>query len=137
MYFLEIGLSSLYLLQQCSKTCLSQFDDRSDGRADFFLLLLGEVETRLDFEPESFDHLAFYDASRQRIEMHLVSKTSQRVHCLDEVIEFDAGERIHTEYSYKYTVDGFSELAGEAGYQARAHWTDQRDWFAVQYLEAA
>ena len=89
-----------------------------------------------DFDPDGFEHVAFYNEPQQRIEMHLESRESQTVRCDDCVMEFAAGERIHTEYSHKYTIDGFGALAAEAGFEPRHCWTDANGLFSVHYLEA-
>lgn len=89
-----------------------------------------------DFDPDNFEHVAFYNEPRRRIEMHLESRVPQQVRCDDCVLEIAAGERIHTEYSHKYTVDGFGALAAEAGLEPRHCWTDSDRLFSVQYLEA-
>jgi L-histidine Nalpha-methyltransferase len=49
--------------------------------------------------------------------------------------EFRAGETIHTENSYKYTVESFRALAESAGWRPVACWTDENDWFAVHALK--
>ena len=48
---------------------------------------------------------------------------------------FDAGEEVHTEYSHKYTLEGFATLAAKAGFRRCAVWTDARSYFSVQYFE--
>jgi uncharacterized SAM-dependent methyltransferase len=69
--------------------------------------------------------------------MHLVSEREQAVRCNGEAIHFAAGETLHTENSYKYTVEGFAGLAAEAGLAVREHWLDPRQLFSVHYLECA
>ncbi len=49
---------------------------------------------------------------------------------------FDHGETIHTENSYKYTIDGFAELAAAAGLALQQSWLDQEHLFSVHYLQA-
>jgi uncharacterized SAM-dependent methyltransferase len=44
---------------------------------------------------------------------------------------FAAGERIHTECSYKYTVEGMTALLRQAGFKQIEYWTDPKSWFAV------
>lgn len=88
------------------------------------------------FDPLRFAHRAFWAARRSRVEMHLQSIGAQRVRCGGEAIGFDAGETIHTENSYKYTLDGFRELARAAGFDPVRAWTDEREWFSVHYLAA-
>ncbi len=68
-----------------------------------------------DFDSDAFQHHALYHEALRRIEMYLISTHDQTVRINGHDIEFSAGERIHTESSYKYTVDGFSDLAARAG----------------------
>ena len=68
--------------------------------------------------------------------MHLESRADQQVRCNGSVLDFAAGERILTEYSHKYTVEGFSRLAAESGFSARACWMDPDQLFSVQYFQA-
>jgi uncharacterized SAM-dependent methyltransferase len=77
-----------------------------------------------------------YDPGPGRIEMYLVSRQRQVARVGGQAFEFDAGERICTEHSYKYTVDGFSQLARAAGFRPVRHWTDDQALFAVLYLQA-
>ena len=44
---------------------------------------------------------------------------------------FAAGERIHTENSYKYSVEGFASLLRDAGFRQAQAWTDPQGWFAL------
>ena len=88
-----------------------------------------------DFDPSSFEHVAFYNAAAGRIEMHLEAGSLQRVNCAGVERVFAAGERIHTEYSYKYTPAEFSELLRRAGFNDIAVWQDNGGDFAVYYAE--
>ena len=85
-------------------------------------------------EPEGFAHEAVYNAEIGRIEMYLVSLRAQELRLGGQRFTFAGGERINTEYSYKYTIEGFQALARRAGYRAEAVWTDARDYFSVHYL---
>jgi dimethylhistidine N-methyltransferase len=89
------------------------------------------------FAPEMFDHVAFYNEDERRIEMHLQSQQEQRVPCGDRMLKFYAGERLLTEYSYKYSLDDFSSLAVSAGFTPKASWVDEQNWFGVLYYEIA
>ena len=66
--------------------------------------------------------------------MHLVSKSAQSIPLNGSVIRFDAGESIHTENSYKYTVEGFEELASSAGLKLEKTWFDSKRLFSVHFL---
>jgi len=112
------------------------YNDARGVTADFNTNLLRRVNRELDadFDLEAFRHEAYYNSSEKRIEMHLVSIADQQVSLGGKRFSFRAGESIHTENSYKYSVDGFHALAGEAGYQAERVWTDADDLFSVHCL---
>lgn len=98
------------------------------------LLLRINRELEADFDLDRFRHEAVYNAEEGRIEMYLVSLADQRVTVAGTGIGFSAGDRICTEYSYKYTVDGFAALAAEAGLAVDQVWTDDDRHFSVLYL---
>ena len=87
-----------------------------------------------DFDVSAFRHNALYNADKGRIELRLIAESPQVVRLGDATIEIDEGEGILTEYSHKYTLDGFAELAGEAGFAVERVWVDDRKLFSVQYL---
>ena len=113
------------------------YNDAAGVTAEFNLNLLNRIRDELnsDINPDSFDHLAFYNAERGRIEMHLVSKHPQCVRIENNIVEFARGESIHTENSYKYTVDEFADLAANAGFCQQQVWTDTAGLFSVQLLK--
>ncbi|MEJ2328194.1 MAG: L-histidine N(alpha)-methyltransferase, partial [Chromatiaceae bacterium] len=104
--------------------------------ADFNLNLLRRINRELgaDFDLAAFEHDAFFNAAESRIEMHLVSRADQSVRVASERFGFRAGESIHTESSYKYTIEGFQALAREAGFEAERCWTDPERLFSVHCL---
>ena len=114
------------------------YNDRTGVTAAFNKNMLTRMNRELgaNFELGRFDHRAFYNASRGRIEMHLESKCAQQVTVAGALIDFRAGETIHSENSYKYTVGEFSALAAGAGFDAHATWTDRDGWFALMYFSA-
>jgi uncharacterized SAM-dependent methyltransferase len=114
------------------------YNDAGGLTAAFNLNLLVRINRELgaDFVPEAFAHQAFYDPDHGRVEMHLVSLEDQRVRIDGRRFDFRRGETLHTEDSYKYTVEEFSELATRAGFQLEAVWMDERAWFSVQYYSA-
>jgi dimethylhistidine N-methyltransferase len=114
------------------------YDDPLGVTAAFNLNLLARINRELgaDLDLRAFRHVAFFEATESRIEMHLESRVAQRVRVGGRVIGFEAGERIHTENSYKYPVDAFTALAARAGWRPRAAWTDPRGWFAELLFEA-
>jgi L-histidine Nalpha-methyltransferase len=110
------------------------YDDALGVTAAFNLNLLVRMNRELgaDFDPAAFRHRAFYDETRGRIEMHLVSTRAQRVHIrsLDLDVQFAEGESIHTESSYKHDAQTLAELASQSGFSIYRTWTDARNWFA-------
>ncbi|WP_111412458.1 L-histidine N(alpha)-methyltransferase [Billgrantia lactosivorans] len=115
------------------------YNDAAGVTAAFNLNLLQRLrdEFAAEVEPRGFRHHAFYNEADSRIEMHLVSRNDQAIHVAGERIDFGQGESLHTENSYKYSVAGFRELAGRAGFEPRAHWTDPDGLFCIHYLERA
>lgn len=87
-------------------------------------------------DPEGFAHDAVYDEALGRIEMYLVSRGEQVLLIGDRRFTFADGERLHTEYSYKYSIDEFQRLAQTAGYTPDMVWTDADRYFSVHYLRA-
>ncbi|MEM7354606.1 MAG: L-histidine N(alpha)-methyltransferase [Acidobacteriota bacterium] len=112
------------------------YDDAAGVTAAFNLNLLVRFNRELaaDFDTDRFRHKAVYDIPHQRIEMYLVSQARQEVQIAGETVVFGAGEEILTEYSYKYTLEGFRRLAQDAGFRVECVWTDDQDLFSVQYL---
>jgi len=114
---------------------LAAYDDAAGVTAAFNRNLLVRLNRELDadFELEGFAHCALWNEEESRIEMHLKSRSAQRVRvgALDLTVEFAAGESIHTENSYKYRPGQAEALLTAAGFCAEATWTDARGWFAV------
>ncbi len=110
------------------------YNDAEGVTAKFNLNLLARINRELgaNFDLTAFEHRAFYNAERNRIEMHLASTKRQKVRLCGTAIEFRAGETIHTENSYKYSVDSFQALAHGNGWSPLAAWTD--GLFSVQAL---
>jgi len=113
------------------------YDDAAGVTAKFNLNILRRMNRELsgDFDLASFRHRAFYNAAGHRIEMHLESLRAQTVRVAGRNFTFAKGETIHTENSYKYTVESFRALAQAAGWRPAATWTDEKDWFAVHVLK--
>jgi len=89
-----------------------------------------------DFVPRQWQHVAFYDDAKARIEMHLEARSDVAVAWPGGGRRFAAGERIHTENSCKYSVEGFRSMLLEAGFEAPRHWSDRDGWFAVFWATA-
>ncbi len=123
-------------LKKSTEVLHNAYNDAQGVTAAFNLNLLERINRELgaDFEPEFFRHHAWYNPEQGRIEMHLVSLRDQTVHLDDAVIPFARGESIWTESSYKYSLDEFVGMAAAAGFAVERVWTDERQWFSVQYL---
>jgi len=114
------------------------YNDSQGITADFNLNILTHINPLLDaeFSRETFSHHAFYNTDEQRIEMHLVSDQKQTVRCNGSAVSFEKGETIHTENSYKYTLEGFAQLAQSADLEVQHSWLDEEKLFSVHYLES-
>jgi L-histidine Nalpha-methyltransferase len=112
------------------------YNDAASVNQAFNLNLLMRINRELqgDFKLDTFEHHAFYNRERHRVEMHLASSKRQKVKVAGESIDFRAGETIHTENSYKYSVDSFIALARGSGWQPLASWIDPEHYFCVQAL---
>jgi dimethylhistidine N-methyltransferase len=110
--------------------------DSQGVTAKFNLNLLARINRELGakFNLDCFEHHAFFNRERSRIEMHLASLKRQRIKVCGECIDFRAGETIHTENSYKYSVASFGALARGAGWTPTAVWTDPDNYFSVHTL---
>jgi dimethylhistidine N-methyltransferase len=109
------------------------YDDPLHVTAAFNLNLLRRLNALLgcDARIEDFKHVALFNEADSRIEMHLQARRALTLRWEGGARALAAGERIHTENSYKYTVQGFEQLLREAGFARTSHWTDERGWFAV------
>lgn len=112
------------------------YNDKEGVTAAFNLNLLERINKELncDFQLEWFQHYAFYNPWKSRIEMHLVSQREQTVRVGGVAIPFAKGESIWTESSYKFNLDEFEHMAVAAGFKVERVWMDERRWFSVQYL---
>lgn len=109
------------------------YDDALGVTGAFNLNLLLHLNRLLgaDFDLRQWRHLAVFNASESRIEMHLAAREPLTVRWKGGSRAFAEDERLHTESSYKYTVESFGELLRQAGYREIRHWCDPRAWFAV------
>jgi dimethylhistidine N-methyltransferase len=113
------------------------YDDAAGVTARFNLNVLARMNRELggDFDLTSFRHRAFYSVAHHRIEMHLESVKAQAVTVAGRSFKFRKGETIHTENSYKYTVESFRALAESAGWRPLSVWTDAKDYFSIHALK--
>jgi dimethylhistidine N-methyltransferase len=119
-----------------TKILNAAYNDAAGVTAAFNLNLLTRMNREIggNFRPECFEHHAVFNSKLNRIEMHLASVKRQKVRVDGETIEFRAGETIHTENSYKYSVDSFRARARGAGWQPIAVWTDEAKFFSIHAL---
>lgn len=113
------------------------YNDAAGLNAAFNLNLLARINRELggDLDVRLFEHIAFYNAAAGRMELYLESRRAQRTTIAGRHFDFAAGERIHTENSYKYGVDEFRALAARADFRAVETWTDRDALFSVHYLQ--
>jgi dimethylhistidine N-methyltransferase len=112
------------------------YDDSEGVTAAFNLNVLEHINRELDanFPIEVFRHRAIYNEEAGRIEMHLVCTEGKAVEVGGAGVRFEPGESIRTECSYKYSVEGFTELAQKAGFGVENVWTDPERLFSIQLL---
>ncbi len=112
------------------------YNDRRGVTAAFNLNLLARINRELaaDFDLTAFAHRADYLRGEERMKIGLVSEKAQVVHLAGRTVSFHAGEMIHTEDSYKYSLETFGRLTSQAGFSLVRQWLDPRKYFSVQYL---
>ena len=109
------------------------YDDAPGVTAAFNKNVLRTVNQQLgaDFDLRQWKHVALFNAQASRIEMHLEAVTPTTVRWPGHERSFKAGERIHTENSYKYAIESMTALLKKAGFRQVQHWTDAQGWFGV------
>ena len=115
------------------------YNDRAGVTAAFNLNILARLnrEAGATFDLSRFRHHAFFNQMESRIEMHLESLDDQIVSVGGVPIEFDRGETIWTESSYKYDRQRLDDLVSAAGFTITRLWSDARDQFWVAFLSVA
>lgn len=115
------------------------YDDSLGVTAQFNLNLLTRINRELaaDFNLQRFFHRAMYNDDHGRMESYLVSSEPQSVNIGEREFHFSGGEAINTEYSYKYRIDEFHDLAADAGLTPREVWTDEQEMYSLHLLEGA
>ncbi|MDQ3867946.1 MAG: L-histidine N(alpha)-methyltransferase [Thermoproteota archaeon] len=120
-------------LKKNVKTIEAAYNDKAGITAKFNLNLLSRINRELggDFRIGDFEHLAFYNQNKDRLEMHLLSKFNQQVkiHGINETFFFKKNETIHTENSYKYTLRQISIIAEDSGFRVKKNFTDKKKWY--------
>jgi len=114
------------------------YNDAQNVTAEFNLNLLARMNRELNanFDLKQFSHHAFYNEERARIEMHLISTNDQNIEINGQAFFFKKGESIHTENSYKYTIEEFIYLLDLAGFELHHTWTDPKQWFSMHLVSA-
>ncbi|MES2365325.1 MAG: L-histidine N(alpha)-methyltransferase [Pseudomonadota bacterium] len=114
---------------------LAAYNDCAGVTAAFNKNLLSRINRELNghFDIDAFQHIAIWNESAARVEMHLESTCAQeiRIDALNQTLNFSEGERIHTENSYKYTIARLEDLMRSSGFDVEHIWTDPQSWFAV------
>lgn len=125
-------------LEKDERVLYDAYNDAAGVTAKFNLNVLVRINRDLggNFDLSGFKHRAIYNRERHRIEMHLISRRAQTARVLGNTFTFRAGETIHTESSYKYSIDRFTALARGSGWASRASWTDPGAMFSVHALTA-
>ena len=114
------------------------YDDELGVTAAFNLNLLRHVNRLIgsDFKARQWRHLGFFNEQESRIEMHLEAREALTVTWEGGARRFAAGERIHTENSYKYRPQAINGLLEQSGFNMVKLWTDPKQWFALVYARA-
>ena len=121
------------------ETLHQAYNDAGGVTAAFNLNLLERANRELDadFNLDAFEHFASYNSVAGRVEMHLISTRKQTVNIDGHCFDFNAGDSIHTENSYKYTDEEFSTLAEQAGFTPCEVWTDSDGLFSLHFLRVS
>ena len=126
-------------LEKDERVLYNAYNDAAGVTARFNLNVLHRINRELggDLDVGAFIHRAIYNRERHRIEMHLISKKALTARILGRNFSFRAGESIHTESSYKYSLDRFNALARGSGWTPLESWTDPAGMFSVHALVAS
>ena len=125
-------------LQKKKNILEAAYNDVEGITANFNLNILERINKELDgeFNLKNFEHLAYYNQFKNRIEMHLISKVKQnvKINKLNKVFVFKEGETILTEYSYKYNLKSIEELANRSRFKVEKNFLDKNEWFNLALL---
>ncbi|MFE7193370.1 L-histidine N(alpha)-methyltransferase [Kitasatospora sp. NPDC057541] len=120
---------------------VAAYDDAAGVTAEFNRNVLAVLNRELgaDFEPETFAHVAHWDAEREWIEMRLRSLVSQtvKIPALDLPVHFAEGEELRTEVSAKFRRERVAEELSAAGLELAAWWTDEQGRFGLSLARPA
>jgi L-histidine N-alpha-methyltransferase len=125
-------------LQKKKNIIEAAYNDVEGITAKFNLNILERINKELngEFDLENFEHLAYYNQVKNRIEMHLLSKVKQKVKVnkLNQLFDFEKGETILTENSYKYTLKSIEQLANKSNLRVERNFLDKNEWFNLALL---
>lgn len=125
-------------LRKDTRILESAYNDPEGVTAEFNLNLLARINRQLGgrFDLEQFSHQAVYNREKGRIEMYLESRRAHEVYIgeLDSHYSFEAGERIHTENSHKFSLTDIADLARQAGLSVVDKWLDDKEYFCLSLL---
>jgi dimethylhistidine N-methyltransferase len=122
-------------LQKDADIIHEAYNDSAGVTAEFNLNMLRHLNESYgtNFDVDSFEHSAIYDEDEGRVVIELISQAEQTFEVGETEFDLADGEAILTEYSHKYTLDGFAEMARNAGFSVEKVWTDAEQLFSVQY----
>lgn len=114
------------------------YNDSLGITADFNLNILAHLNRELgsNFNLKNYQHHAFFDESKHRIEMHLISLNEQTVNIGNNTFHFLKDEKLHTENSYKYTKEDFTSLSAKAQFETIDVYSDPNEYFSIYFLNA-
>jgi len=123
-------------LRKDKKILEDAYNDEKGVTAKFNLNILNHINTELkgNFNLDNFKHYAFFKEEIGRIEMHLISKVNQNSKIGNSIFSFKKDEHIITEFSYKYTLEEFEDLAGDK-FNLKKYWVDDNNLFSIQYFK--
>ncbi len=123
-------------LKKDKETLEKAYNDSEEVTAKFNLNLITRIRHELnsDIEEDDFYHKAVYNEREGRIEMYLIAKRSFTVDISGSRVDFYEGEKVHTENSYKYSVDQFTDICKSSGLKKEKVFTDSESKFALFVL---
>ena len=131
--YLVIGVD----LIKNKKTLENAYNDKLRVTAKFNKNILNVVNKICNskFQTKDFEHKAFYNLKKNRIEMHLISKKNFTLKINKKNIKFTKDETIHTENSHKYSKNNFVKLVNKSGFKVSKYFTDKKNYFGVFLLK--
>jgi L-histidine Nalpha-methyltransferase len=121
-------------------TIEAAYNDAAGVTAEFNRNVLAVLNRELgaDFDPDAFEHVAFWDAENLWVDIRLRSLSRQviSISTLDMLVAFDRGEEMRTEISTKFARDGLAGIYAEAGLEMSGWWTDPDERFGLSLAHA-